>query len=888
MRNVLKALSLIMIIAFSIALVPTQKAYADSGLYAIPSDVTTNSETTKVTLPTLDSDCYVLYTSVQDQDPDQSEMWRIPAGQPNVQDFNIPGTWWLHVYVPDTGERATFGPYQKEAVAPPIPFIQINTNITTGQLNTNVSEVNLQVCSKGDDGESGHDNINDCDSYFASGFDHLEVWDNNTQLDISQGEETGTFTITGDGWHKIWARAVDKVGNVSDWSIVDFGLGSGTDPGTGDPGGSGSGSGAIKFNPNEASWTNSGKTSEGHGKFPIEVSFTGTNPYKGNGSATVEVEHHKTDHDGHTSTYYTHTNKSFTVSWPFNKIEVSGATNATINGTSGTVNIEQEGEGLQLYGEGSWGEASYSLPSNTTSYNLPSDPPNPTATSGLYNIDWTKPEFDVTEHEHEWHNDDPTYDVSVDIGDELSGIKSGKITVNDSSHYGHDKTINVTGGSKSFSKTINLDDGIYSIKVDTKDVATNERNETYETYYEDHSKPKIDFNIKNKIFSEDNGAIKKASILGSDESFYGTLTASDNLSGIKSISYKWTYGDNGDVYPENEYTNIYSNEDTFSDRHDETITKEIEKPVGDNLYMHVKTYDEAGNYTYECYGPYEDPIKLKEFEVTDIRDPRWDEVFWKDPVTGGFTQPTGVKYGVNKLPIDELSHPTVRNCWPKKGYAFYWDITSEYLYRQNDRIEVKPTFYYLINGNRIRVDAYYNNNNNPLVLFGREDDDSKINLDTDKYGKVLIGNYNKLILTRGVRIPKGREWLDSEALNNDGWQNEIQYNDGKTQWFYGKYYIPATTIFFPAGQKPLPQNQLKDGKVLINFEIIAYKNGVETLSTSQIFNYTTQQWEKEGGPKTVDGDYTGLNYKEPYCIGDTIIYDAKYSALSDHEVRVIQ
>ena len=51
----------------------------------------------------------------------------------------------------------------------------------------------------------------------------------------------------------------------------------------------------------------------------------------------------------------------------------------------------------------------------------------------------------------------------------------------------------------------------------------------------------------------------------------------------------------------------------------------------------------------------------------------------------------------------------------------------------------------------------------------------------------------------------------------------------------------------------------------MNFEIIGYKNGVETFSISQIYNYNNNRWNVEGGPK-----------KSKYSIGDTIIYNSKY------------
>ena len=142
---------------------------------------------------------------------------------------------------------------------------------------------------------------------------------------------------------------------------------------------------------------------------------------------------------------------------------------------------------------------------------------------------------------------------------------------------------------------------------------------------------------------------------------------------------------------------------------------------------------------------------------------------------------------------------------------------------------------------------------------------------TERYGNVLIGGYNKLTLTKGVRICKGREWL-----GDNGWKDEIQYRDGKIQWWYGKYFIPSSTFFVKAGDKPLPMNRLVNGDILINFEIIAYKNGVETLSISQIYNYTKQRWEVEGGPKN-----------NKYLIGDVIMHNAKYGVNSDKNISVI-
>ena len=867
MKRFKRHITFILFMTICFSFIHTNKVYAYS-LSASPSHLTTNKDVTKISLPTLPVDCYVLYTSRESDTPSQSQMWRIPANYPNIQDYNICGTWYLHVYVPSTGDRATFGPYQKEITPPIVPVFQCKTTgVWEGKWASDptLTYASFDVATQGDQGNSERDTINNTDSYFQSGVDYIEVWDTLNGVDKLLGKvnaSSTSFTVQGIGWHKLWAKAVDKVGNESDWGIYEFGLGpEGEIPDPEEPDIPSGKLGVIKFNPNETKWTNKGKTGEGEGAYPVEVYYTGDNPYKTKGTATIEKE--KTDDEGNTTTVTS--KKSITVEFPLEYIEVTGDAEDTVDGDRGMVYIEQEGEGQSLHGEGFWGDAEYDEPSDCVDVDY-DEPDNPVGDSGKYDIDWTRPEFTVSpKPKKEWRND-TLYDVDVEIYDELSGIDTGTIELDDISHYQRDETINVNGGGNhDFSHTFELDDGIYSIGIDAVDIATNDYQKTYKTYYVDGTEPEIDFNIKEQIFSEDAGAIRKPSILGYDDSFYGKLTCTDNLSGVKSIQYKWTYGNKK---PTNGYTRIYTSQDTYYDRYQEVEINEIEKPVGDNLYLHVEVYDVAGNYKYECFGPYEDPIKLVDFQITDIRDPRWIDVFWNDTLYQDYKN---FSYKVNQMPIDEETHPTLRNALPKKGYAFYFDITSEYLYREYDRIEITPTFYYIDGIKRIRADAYYSNYNNPLVKFGSLLDDSEIYIDTERYGNVLIGGYNKLTLTKGVRICKGREWL-----GDNGWKDEIQYRDGKIQWWYGKYFIPSSTFFVKAGDKPLPMNRLVNGDILINFEIIAYKNGVETLSISQIYNYTKQRWEVEGGPKN-----------NKYLIGDVIMHNAKYGVNSDKNISVI-
>lgn len=640
------------------------------------------------------------------------------------------------------------------------------------------------------------------------------------------------------------------------------------------------GSGEIKFTPHETEWTNQGKTNEGEGKYSVDVEYVGDKERTLEGVVTIHHdEPQKPLPPGvpggqprpQPDLIYDY-EVPFEVKYNLDSIEVSGDTTSTIKGIKGTVGIEKQGENLKLQGKGIWGEPQYTLPSigkyekivNTV---LPQKPDNVNGESGEYDLDWERTKIETTAPEKKWINSPVPYSVKVDVNDNLSGIGYGeKIIVKDSSHYANNAETIIPGGKNTSNIEVKLDDGIYDIEVKANDVAGNEHNEKYSTYYVDGNKPGISFNMFNKVFSEENDAIRKSSILGNGDSYFGKVTVEDNLSGVSSIEYKWSYGSNAS---DENYSSIYTSPTTYIDRYSEKVVKEIEKPVGDNLYLHVKAYDVAGNYTYAKYGPYEDPVRLKNFQVTDIRDPRWISVFWNDTEYKEYKETT---FGVDKMPIDR--HPQLSNAIPKKGYAFYFDITSEYLYRDEDRIEIDVKYYYVKGNEKKRVDCYYNSENNPLTLVGSEADKSILNLNTERYGDVIIGNYNKLILTRGVRKTNGREWKDFKETK--GWKDEIQYIDGKEQWWYGKYYIPASSFFVLHGEEPTPENKLKGGNVLINFEIVGYKNGIETLSTDRIYNYNNKEWLSESG-----------EIKNPYGVGDVILYNGKYGVNSDTSVRVI-
>ncbi|UYZ39103.1 hypothetical protein OD350_28945 (plasmid) [Clostridium beijerinckii] len=874
MRSIIRTLSLVLILIFSVSLIPTKvNADGEVEISVTPETAMTSKDSMEIYVGTEGVPCYVLYTNTMDN-PDVSDMWYEPKGD-NVQDWIAPGTTYLHVYVPSTGQWRTTGPYLKEQAPPMAPVF---SSVPNGWVNT---ETTYLIFCGGDYGQTGYDNPNERTSYYESGFDHNEIWRNNQAVAQAVGEQQSLITVTDEGWHEEWARSVDVVGNQTDWVKASFGI--------------------DYHYP-----TITDATATPDDGITVNVSNMQDHDLSGNKQLILEVEKNGISL---TSKSTDVTTEGWSGNIPFSSSELGGYSKTAtyvINvytldnaGNKGLVKV------LTLQGDDVSSDTPPGQPPS-----VPSDPSNPSTDPvpiPVSSVGAIKFDPDSTK----WTNKGKTsegegkYPVEVyydgDNPFKATGVATIEKKVKDDK--GKTKTkktkesfdvefplesIDVT---KDSIDTINGDKGkIYIEKEGYKlklhgeghwgapqydapsgatdiQLPTTPANPTGDGggYNIDWTKPEIKFNVSPKIFSEANGAVRKTSTNGIDDGFYGNITLKDNLSGVQSIAYTWTYGDDGDNDSDS-YQTIYTSKKTNTLRSSEVITKEIEKPVGDNLYLHVRAYDVAGNYSYETFGPYEDPIKLTNFQVTDIRDPRWHGVFWDDDTYSNYKN---VTFKANQLPIDESSHPTIRNCLPKKGYSFCFDITSEYLYRESDRIEIQPKFYYINGASRIRADAYYDNNNNPLVKIGSTLDNSKLYMDTSKFGNVLIGNFDKLILTKGVRIVKGREWLG-------GWKDQLQYNDGKIQWWYGKYYIPSSTFFVKAGDSPRPENKLTGGDMLINFEIIAYKNGVETFSTSQIFDYTTSQWGEEGGPKN-----------STYIKGDTIMYNGAYGIDSDKEISVI-
>lgn len=544
--------------------------------------------------------------------------------------------------------------------------------------------------------------------------------------------------------------------------------------------------------------------------------------------------------------YYAWSQSNTVAPTDFTKIAVNGAPETAITTTTQT----QEGQWYLWYYADDNAE-----PINVT----------PKAYSGLYQIDKTPPVPTVDPTSTYWTNKDVT--VTITAKDDLSGVKDIYYAWSKSNTIAPAAYTKVpgNGGAVETTNATQTAEGIWYLWYyadDNANTANTSNRVASGTYLIDKTPPTNSFSVSPGVF-QGNGVKIQSSTHGAGNAMYGTLNFQDDLSGVANLSYSWTFESSDS---EAAYTTIYTSPQTYTDRSQERINKDIEKPVGDNLYLHVKEYDQAGNYTYTTYGPFEDPIALSDFEITNITDPEWEKVFWKD---SALTQPTGKTFKVKELPIDSTSNTVYSNAKIKKGYAFNFDITSNYLYRDNDRIEIKPFFYYFDGTNRIPVDCYYNLNNNPFTLVGSDKDTLRLNLDTNKYGSVWIGGLSKLTLTKGVRIVNGDEFSN--------WQNKIQYTDGKIQWWYGRYYIPSNANFVKHGDTPTPDKVLSGNNIIVNFQIIGYKNGIETLSQDQMYNYVDNNWVAEGGPKNNN-----------YQAGDVMVYDNSKNALDDFTAHIIQ
>lgn len=234
-------------------------------------------------------------------------------------------------------------------------------------------------------------------------------------------------------------------------------------------------------------------------------------------------------------------------------------------------------------------------------------------------------------------------------------------------------------------------------------------------------------------------------------------------------------------------------------------------------------------------------IKLYDFRITNITDPAVQ--FDGDPVY------------VPNLAYDNTNSPA--GVLMKKGYSFYFELTSMGLKNDTDTICIKPSFYLKDeNGSWIPVDVYYKNSDGEYVLGTYDPNAPTAAEDTFRMyangqGGSVLGTMRKLIL-----------------------DNDDRKIDGKEQTWSGRFGLPSTAVFVKKGM-PLSSNNLVTGQILITFDIEALKDGVTK------YDYIDRgQWHAER--LNSSGQYINAT-KAPYMDGSVIVIDGNKTALDNYE-----
>ena len=242
------------------------------------------------------------------------------------------------------------------------------------------------------------------------------------------------------------------------------------------------------------------------------------------------------------------------------------------------------------------------------------------------------------------------------------------------------------------------------------------------------------------------------------------------------------------------------------------------------------------------------PLKLYDFNITNIADP-----------SVGFA---GASVFVPNLAYDTANSPN--SSLMKKGYAFYFQLSSKGLRNDTDSISIKPSFYGYNEITRcydIPLDLFYKTNDGYVLATytGSQDPEDTFTICTED-GWDKLGSVREITLNTNCRT-----------------------STGATQTWEGLYGIPGTSIFVEKGQLPHNSNDLWKDRlnkgVLIVFDISAMKNGESK------YNYTDRgQWAMER--RNVSGVYLDPS-KSFYQDGAVIVMDHNRSATDDYQSRPV-
>ena len=325
--------------------------------------------------------------------------------------------------------------------------------------------------------------------------------------------------------------------------------------------------------------------------------------------------------------------------------------------------------------------------------------------------------------------------------------------------------------------------------------------------------------------------------------------------------------------------------------------------------------------------------RLYGLRITDIADyPTWEEVFRTGKGTAehsGKYYWTGTKdqNGQNRgnseqmtMPVLNGSHARLKNIGAvKSGYRFRFDLTTIGNYEgEDDWVKIAPKFYYVKKDGtgRQEADLWYNESfggkDNYFVKVGSTKDgenkkyiklgdpyrnvpeadlkDTSQQLDiaegTLKNQQAGIGTFAGIKLEKSLRTFVGDITNLPSGVNKDKVKKSVQ------KW-YGEYYMPDMVYAVPKGYNVTEYARknngltgkesiwLKDGYIIVNFDIETVKNGETApgvLSYGKAPN--SDMWEIEGyGDQKRDSSGAVFTLEE----GDVIYYYANKRASDDYK-----
>ena len=295
--------------------------------------------------------------------------------------------------------------------------------------------------------------------------------------------------------------------------------------------------------------------------------------------------------------------------------------------------------------------------------------------------------------------------------------------------------------------------------------------------------------------------------VGIDHKFIFTKTSS-NLDGTKTWESSYTIEDIEDAPEGSDFTvlnlRIVGETNWGSETGETTRTKQIK------MDMQVI------------------PVKLYDFRVTEVTDP---------DISGEFKDYVGTLSGLrlsngsvmDGIPVGHLAvDNNTTSSLLRKGYSFYYKVSSKGLKKDTDEVRIFPRFY------AVNTDEEGNITSIGEELYGyvpnpRRGGLYEIYTDhaSDDINEVYELFYegskiHSLYTHEEVRIP-----------------TSLRTMQGSEQTWSGRYGIPAEAKFFRSGSTTTSANEYL-GDILVTFDIKAYKNGKPR------YDYVERgQWLKE-------------------------------------------